>query len=158
MESRGGRTVQSPRTMTIPLPGGEIVVQPSEVLTDSAGITCVRRVKTGKARSEEIEDVEYAMFALATTATHGSDSRLEAVHLTCETVQPVVLSMKKLEAQRLKAQSALADVRAARFPARPDRRPCPRCPSYFLCGDLPPGRLSRKILVDEFPVSGASRD
>src|SRR6218665_850402 len=102
------------------------------------GVT-VRRVKTGKQRSNAFDDIEYPVLHLAAVQAYGPHAQVEVTYLTSETIQPMEISSRKLETRREKLRSFLQAMQAGQFPAKPEARSCPRCPSFFLCGDLPGG-------------------
>ena len=37
-------------------------------------------------------------------------------------------------------------MQAGQFPSKPEARSCPRCPHFFLCGELPGGRWVQEKL------------
>lgn len=106
----------------------------------------VRRVKTGKQRSNAFDDIEYTVLHLAAVQAYGPHAQVEVTYLTSETIQPMKISSRKLESRREKLQSFLQAMRAGQFPAKPEARSCPRCPSFFLCGDLPGGAWEQEKL------------
>lgn len=118
---------------------GEILVSPDGVAHGAGGRVTVRRVKTGKQRSNAFDDIEYTVLHLAAVQAYGPHAQVEVTYLTSETIQPVEISSRKLESRREKLQSFLQAMQAGQFPAKPEARSCPRCPSFFLCGDLPGG-------------------
>ena len=67
-------------------------------------------------------------------------------YLTSEPSQPMEISSRKLESRREKLQTFLQAIQAGQFPAKPEARSCPRCPSFFLCGDLPGGEWVQEKL------------
>ncbi len=118
---------------------GEILVSPDGVAHGAGGRVTVRRVKTGKQRSNAFDDIEYTVLQLAAVQAYGPHAQVEVTYLASETIQPLEISSRKLEARREKLQAFLQAMQAGRFPAKPEARSCPRCPSFFLCGDLPGG-------------------
>lgn len=118
---------------------GEILVSPDGVAHGDGGRVTVRRVKTGKQRSNAFDDIEYTVLYLAAVQAYGPHAQVEVAYLTTETIQPMEISSRKLESRREKLRSFLQAMRAGQFPAKPEARSCPRCPSFFLCGDLPGG-------------------
>lgn len=118
---------------------GEILVSPDGVAHGDGGRVTVRRVKTGKQRSNAFDDIEYTVLHLAAVQAYGPDAQVEVTYLTSETIQPMEITSRKLEFRREKLQSFLQAMQAGQFPAKPEARSCPRCPSFFLCGDLPGG-------------------
>lgn len=118
---------------------GEILVSPDGVAREDGGRVTVRRVKTGKQRSNAFDDIEYTVLHLAAVQAFGPGAQVEVPYLTSETIQPMEITSRKLESRREKLQSFLQAMQAGQFPAKPEARSCPRCPSFFLCGDLPGG-------------------
>ena len=118
---------------------GEILVSPDGVAHGAGGRVTVRRVKTGKQRSNAFDDIEYTVLQLAAVKAYGPHAQVEVTYLTSETIQPMEISSRKLESRREKVQAFLQAMQAGHFPAKPEARSCPRCPSFFLCGDLPGG-------------------
>lgn len=118
---------------------GEILVSPDGVAHGAGGRVTVRRVKTGKQRSNAFDDIEYTVLQLAAVQAYGPHAQVEVTYLTSETIQPMEISPRKLESRRDKLQAFLQAMQAGQFPAKPEARSCPRCPSFFLCGDLPAG-------------------
>ncbi|MCU7376639.1 ATP-dependent DNA helicase [Paucibacter sp. O1-1] len=118
---------------------GEILVSPDGVAHGAGGRVTVRRVKTGKQRSNAFDDIEYTVLHLAAVQAYGPGAQVEVTYLTSETIQPMEITSRKLESRREKLQSFLQAMQAGQFPAKPEARSCPRCPSFFLCGDLPGG-------------------
>lgn len=116
---------------------GEILISPDGVAHGAGGRVTVRRVKTGKQRSNAFDDIEYTVLHLAAVQAYGPSAQVEVTYLTDETIQPMEITPRKLESRREKLQSFLHAIQAGQFPAKPEARTCPRCPSFFLCGDLP---------------------
>lgn len=125
---------------------GEILVSPDGVAHVDGGSVTVRRVMTGKQRSNAFDDIEYTVLHLAAVQAYGPHAQVEVTYLTSETIQPMKISSRKLESRREKLQSFLQAMRAGQFPAKPEARSCPRCPSFFLCGDLPGGAWEQEKL------------
>lgn len=118
---------------------GEILVSPDGVAHGAGGRVTVRRVKTGKPRSNAFDDIEYTVLQLAAVQAYGPHAQVEVTYLTSETIQPMEISSRKLESRREKLKAFLQAMQAGQFPAKPEARSCPRCPSFFLCGNLPGG-------------------
>lgn len=118
---------------------GEILVSPDGVAHGAGGRVTVRRVKTGKQRSNAFDDIEYTVLQLAAVQAYGPHAQVEVTYLTSETIQPMEISSRKLESRREKLHAFLQAMQAGQFPAKPEARSCPRCPNFFLCGELPGG-------------------
>lgn len=118
---------------------GEILISPDGVAHGAGGRVTVRRVKTGKQRSNAFDDIEYTVLQLAAVQAYGPHAQVEVTYLTSEAIQPMEITPRKLESRREKLQSFLQAMQVGQFPAKPEARSCPRCPNFFLCGDLPGG-------------------
>ena len=106
----------------------------------------VGRVKTGKPRSNAFDDIEYTILHLAAVQAYGGQAQVEVTFLTSEATVPMSISAKKLETRRQKVQSIVQSVRSGNFLPKAEPRACPRCPSFFICGDLPEGAITVKKL------------
>ena len=139
IESRSrGATAPAP-SILLGWAEGEILVSPDGIAHGAGGRVTVRRVKTGKQRSNAFDDIEYTVLQLAAVQAYGPHAQVEVTYLTSETIQPMEISSRKLESRREKLQTFLQAMQAGPFPAKPEARSCPRCPSFFLCGNLPGG-------------------
>lgn len=125
---------------------GDIFVRPDSVARGDRGQVVVGRVKTGKPRSNAFDDIEYTILHLAAVQAYGAQTQVEVTFLTSETTVPMSISAKKLETRRQKVQGIMQSVRAGQFPPKAEARACPRCPSFFICGDLPDGAVTVKKL------------
>lgn len=123
---------------------GEVLVKPDSVVRDENGKFIVRRVKTGKPRSNAFDDIEYTLLHLATMQAYGGMAQVEVIYLTSETKEPMVITDRKLKTRREKTQEIVRLIRSGDFPVKQEARTCPRCPSFFICGDLPTGAISIK--------------
>lgn len=123
---------------------GEILVRPDSVAQVDKGKIVVRRVKTGKPRSNGFDDIEYTLLHLATAQAYGRLAQVEVTYLTSETTQSVNISEQKLKARREKLDAFVKSVHAGNFPLKEEARTCPRCPSFFICGELPTGAIAIK--------------
>jgi hypothetical protein len=106
----------------------------------------VGRVKTGKPRSNAFDDIEYTILHLAAVQAYGGQAQVEVTYLTNETTELMSISAKKLETRRQKVQNIVQSVRSGDFPLKAEARACPRCPSFFICGELPDGAVTIKKL------------
>jgi hypothetical protein len=109
---------------------GEIRISPDGVALGAGGHVTVRRVKTGKQRSNAFDDIEYTVLQLAAVQAYGPHAQVEVTYLTSETIQPMEITPRKLESRREKLQSFLQAMQAGQFPAKPEARSCPR-PDFF---------------------------
>ncbi len=122
---------------------GEIVVTPDQVLTDANGKVHFRKVKTGHKRSDEDESLSTAAFQLAASA-HSPGCTVQLVHLGDEKVTPIEMKDRKLGNRKASISSMLAAVTKGYFPLK-ESPTCPRCPAFFVCGNLPAGPLVKKM-------------
>ncbi len=129
---------------------GDILVKPDSVARGDRGQVVVGRVKTGKPRSNAFDDIEYTILHLAAVQTYGGQAQVEVTYLTSETTEQMSISAKKLENRRNKVQDIIRSVRLGDFPLKVEARACPRCPSFFICGDLPDGAVTVKKLETPF--------
>jgi len=125
---------------------GDIIVKPDSVVRGDRGQVVVRRVKTGKPRSNAFDDIEYTILHLAAVQAYGGSAQVEVTFLTSETTVPMSISAKKFETRRQKIQSIVQSVRSGDFPPKAEPRACPRCSSFFICGGLPNGVVTVKKL------------
>lgn len=125
---------------------GDILVKPDSVARGDQGQVVVGRVKTGKPRSNAFDDIEYTILYLAAMQAYGGQTQVEVTYLTSETTEPMSISAKKLETRRQKVQSIMQSVRSGDFPLKAEARACPRCPNFFICGELPEGAVIIKKL------------
>lgn len=129
---------------------GDILVKPDSVARGDRGQVVVGRVKTGKPRSNAFDDIEYTILHLAAVQTYGGQAQVEVTYLTSETTEAMSISAKKLETRRQKVQNIIQSVRSGDFPPKAEARACPRCPSFFICGDLPDGAVTIKKVETTF--------
>ena len=95
---------------------GEILVTPDGVAHGAGGRVTVRRVMTGKQRSNAFDDIEYTILQLAAVQAYGPHAQVEVTYLTSETIQPMEITSRKLESRREKLQTFLQAMQAGQFP------------------------------------------
>jgi superfamily I DNA/RNA helicase len=144
LTSRAGFVRTAPTEMRFRVGGSEIIVRPDEVLTTDAGRRHVRAVRTGHAGSKEMETVATAVFTLAAHKAFPGCT-VEFVHLGDATVTAVPMSDRVLRNRQATAEEMMADIRAGQFPRKESSRTCPRCPAFFICGQVPAGSLEKKF-------------
>lgn len=144
MELRRGNTLAEVKPITLAWPECEIVVTPDSVARAASGQLLVRRIKTGKQRSNEFDDIEFTIFHLAVTQAYGTQALVEVVYLTSELKAAMTLTERKLTTRTQKAQEIVRQIQGGEFPLDEDPRTCPRCPSFFVCGSVPAGSLRIK--------------
>lgn len=146
LESQKGLVRQDVDMLRLPVGGAEILIRPDQVLKGAGGQTYVRRVMTGHHRSAHEESLSSAVFQLSATAA-APGCIVELVYLSDRKINPLGMSATKLMNRRANVETMLRDMRQGKYPAdvdRPDRN-CPRCPSFYICGPVPPGSLAKKI-------------
>lgn len=137
-EAGGGRRFAVPDRVPIDFPHGRLVVEADESAHLPDGTRVLRRVRTGKRRAEESDDIVYALYHLA--AEGGPPTSVEALSLTDGKSDPVALSAKKIQSARAKAGEIVRDLKAGDFAPSPNQQ-CPRCPHFFLCAAVAPGPI-----------------
>jgi len=150
IETRSGGLRLPTKPIYLGWADGDILVMPDSVGTGERGQIVVRRVKTGKPRSNSFDDIEYTILHLAVEQAYGGQAQAEVTYLTSETTEPVSITARKLAARRQKAQDMVRSVRSGDFPPKTEARTCPRCPNFFICGDLPGGPVVVKKLNSPF--------
>jgi hypothetical protein len=144
LETREGKTLVKPEVIKVSFPNGEISIVPDEVTVDKKGRHSIRRIKTGKQRSDEFDDIEYSIWIKAAEQHFGHGSAVEVIHLAGETQEQVTISERKKATRLEKLEDTLKAITEGEFPSSYDTRTCPRCPSFFICGDLPDGEIKIK--------------
>ena len=144
IETRQGRQLIKPEVLKVSFPEGEISVLPDEMTLDTDGKYSIRRIKSGKKGKDEFDRLEYTLLLEAAERKFGHGTRVEAVHLAGETQEQVAVTDRKKSARLSKTQSAMGAIAQGQFPAKPENRTCPRCPSFFICGKVPAGKICIK--------------
>ncbi len=143
-ETRNAQTRTTVKTLLLNVSDGELLVTPDNVAENESGQIIVQRVKTGKPRSNEFDDIEYTIMHLATTQAYGKQTQIEVVYLTTEETKYLSLSDQKLDARRKKLNEIVQNIYSGYFPAKKEARTCPRCSNFFICKDLPSNPLKIK--------------
>ena len=141
LKAGAGQRFLEARPLAIDFANGRVVVEPNELAELPGGTVVVRRVRTGYKRSGEYDRLEYTLYHLAAERMFGSDAVVEALHLTDETREPVVIGRTKLGNRQRKSDKLLAGIASGEFPTEVDAVTCPRCPHYFICPSSPSGAL-----------------
>jgi superfamily I DNA/RNA helicase/Zn-dependent peptidase ImmA (M78 family) len=142
LESGANRSFRNAEPLAIDFSTGRIWVRPSERADLPDGTVILRRIHTGKKRSDEYDRLTYTLYHLAGESNFGSGFSVEAVHLTDGIMEPVEITSKKLANRKAKGESIVQKIAAGAFPPDPDPVSCPRCPHFFICAALPAGNLS----------------
>ena len=132
------------------------MVEPNEIAEMPNGTIVLRRVRTGYKRDTEYDKLEYTLYHLAGRAHYGASYSVEAVHLTDEVVEKVVITDAKIRNRKDRSAAMVADIAAGQFPPDPDAGALPSMPS-FLCLRC---RSTRPPLhrLSPFPVLWPRRD
>jgi hypothetical protein len=101
----------------------------------------IRRVSTGHRREDEHDRLEYTLYVLAARAHFGDRAAVYALHLSGGTLEPVLITARKLEHRQKKSDTMVRLIAAGEFPPQTDAVTCPRCPHFFICSALPQGLL-----------------
>jgi superfamily I DNA/RNA helicase len=142
-ESVAGLETRAVPRLRLPVVGGEIVITPDQVVSDAKDKIVMRRVKTGHRVGEEEDELAAAAFHLAATA-HTPGCTVELVFLGDADIKPVSMTTKVLGNRQTSIEGMATALREGRFPLK-ETITCPRCPSFFICGRLPAGTLTKKI-------------
>jgi superfamily I DNA/RNA helicase len=137
-----GRRFSRSEPLALDLAGGRVMVQPDEMAQLPNGTVVLRRVRTGFKRVDEYDRLEYSLYHLAARGRFKGAYQIEAVHLTDESLDPVVVSDKKIENRRTKTSEMLTEIAGGFFPPNVDAVTCPRCPHFFICAATPRGPLT----------------
>ena len=141
METRVGKQLVKPEEIKVSFSDGEISVMPDEVTVNQNGQYSIRRIKAGKKGATEFDNIEYSVLIKAAEQHFGHGTMVEAVYLAGETQEQVGITEGKKSTRLNKTNSALTAITSGEFPPCPDNRSCPRCPSFFICGDVPSGTI-----------------
>jgi DNA helicase-2/ATP-dependent DNA helicase PcrA len=128
--------------LAVDLRNGRIWVEPSDVSKLADGRTSIRRVRTGHRRSQEYDNLEYALYFLAARSSFGDNGIVQALHLTDEVEDLVSITQAKLNTRIKRSEEMLAGISAGQFPPEVDSVTCPRCPHFFICAATPTGPLT----------------
>lgn len=142
--TREGHTVKSAAVLSLKFGAEEILVHPDDVLIRPDGRHAVRSVETGHRSGTGEKSVGAAAFVLAAQQAFPG-AVVELVYLSDQTVEQAPLSQAELAGRHEKLTGFLSKMRAGQFPPKPSDQTCPKCPSFFICGPLPEGQLTKKF-------------
>jgi hypothetical protein len=142
LRAGAGRRFLASEPLAIDLPNGRVMVTPDEIAELPNGMIVLRRVRTGTKRSDEYDDLTYALYQLAGEARFGRHFTLEALHLTDEVTEEVSITSRKVQNRKEKTDDMLKAIAAGEFPTDLDAVRCPRCPHFFVCPAVPEGPLT----------------
>lgn len=137
-----GRRFRESEPLAIDFPNGRVIVEPNEMAELPDGTVVVRRVRTGYRRSDEYARLEYTLYHLAAQARFGGGVVVQALHLTDQTAEDVIISAAKIRNRREKSDGMLARIATGWFPTEIDPVTCSRCPHFFICAATPRGPLT----------------
>ena len=133
---------ESPEAITVDLDGTRLVVEPDELARRADGSLVLRRMRTGYKRGKEKSEIDYRLYHLAGRASGAKGYIVEAVHLTDAERQPIDLTAKVIAGAATETTATLAAIRDGDLQPEPDTYQCPKCPHFFICPTVPPGKLS----------------
>lgn len=136
-----GRRFRDAQPLAIDFANGRVLVEPNELAELPNGTVIIRRVRTGRKRSDEYDRLEYTLYHLAAQSHFGGRAVVEALHLTDETAEAVTITPTKLSNRQKRSDALLAGIAAGEFPPEVDAVTCPRCPHFFICAATPSGPL-----------------
>jgi DNA helicase II / ATP-dependent DNA helicase PcrA len=141
VSSGAGRRFRDAEPIAIDFPNGRVIVEPNEMAELPNGTVVLRRLRTGRKRSDEYDNLEYTLYHLAGKARFGNAFSVEAIHLTDETVETVTVTAQKVSNRRATSDAMLQSIGRGLFPPEVDSVRCPRCPHFFVCDAMPKGPL-----------------
>ena len=142
VRSGAGRRFRRAEPLVVDFAGGRVVVEPNEIAELPGGTVVLRRLRTGRKRLTEYDELEYALYYLAGQVHYGPSCTVEALHLSDGVLEPVDLSPVKIRNRAQRTSDMLAKLAGGVFPPEPDSVRCPRCPHFFVCDAVGRGPLS----------------
>ena len=142
VQSGAGRRFRNAEPLAIDFQNGRVIVEPDEIAELADGVIVLRRIQTGRKRSDEYDRLQYTLYQMAGQARFGNGFKVEAHFLTDNAVETVQISAQKMRNRAGKSDEMLAGISAGLFPPAPIARRCPRCPHFFTCPGAPSGPLS----------------
>jgi DNA helicase II / ATP-dependent DNA helicase PcrA len=137
-----GRAFVQSEPLAIDFTNGRVTVEPSEIAKMPDGTVVLRRVRTGRVRSKEYDNLEYTLYILAARSKFGARAEVRALHLTDETEEAVTVTDAKISARTKKSEGMLAEIMTGLYPPEIDTVTCPRCPHFFFCASVPSGPIA----------------
>lgn len=142
ISSGANRHFRNAEPLAIDFSNGRVIVKPNEFAELPNGTVMLRRVNTGKKRTDEYDRLDYTLYQLAGETHFGSGFVVEALHLADQAVETVVITGQKLQNRRANSDAMLRNISAGSFPPEIDAVTCPRCPHFFVCSAMPDGPLT----------------
>ncbi|HEY7348739.1 MAG TPA: ATP-dependent helicase [Ktedonobacterales bacterium] len=97
-------------------------------------VRLVRHRMSGKDEEKADVEVRHVLYALAQEQrTPGRPVEVYEHNLSTGALVPVPLDSRAAQNRRADLAAALVGMRARRYPPKPDRRLCPRCPFLMIC-------------------------
>jgi len=143
IRSGADRRFRNSEPLAIDFPNGRVIVKPNELAELPNGTVMLRRVNTGKKRTNEYDRLDYTLYQLAGESYFGTGFVVEALHLSDDSSEPVVITSQKLRNRRASSDGMLRNIAAGLYPPKIDAITCPRCPHFFVCSAIPKGPLTR---------------
>jgi hypothetical protein len=141
VQCRTGHRRSDCPVLSLSVDGTEIIVTPSEVLTDADGQIVIRSNRTGHKPGKDDEEIGLAAMVLAAQKILPG-ARVEEVYLADEHLVAVDISKRKLGTREGWLRDCLAGVRQGAYPTTNKVFQCPGCPHLFHCDAVPPGELT----------------
>ena len=113
-----GHKFREAEPIAIDFPSGRVVVEPDEIAELPGGSVILRRVSTGQRSKEEDDKIDYVLYHLAGQARFGKLYKVQAVHLSNESVEVVTLTDRKLTNKKTKSSGMVGNIAAGWFPPR----------------------------------------
>jgi hypothetical protein len=142
IRSGAAKSFRRAEPLAIDFSNGRVVVEANEIAELPDGTIVLRRIRTGRRRETEYDELEYTLYHLAGRANYGASYTVEAVHLTVEVFEPADVSAAKIKNRQAKSEAMVAAIGDGHFPPNPDAVRCPRCPHFFVCDAVPRGPLT----------------
>jgi DNA helicase-2/ATP-dependent DNA helicase PcrA len=142
IRSGAAKSFRRAEPLAIDFSNGRVVVEANEIAELPDGTIVLRRIRTGRRRETEYDELEYTLYHLAGRANYGASYTVEAVHLTDEVFEPADVSAAKIKNRQAKSEAMVAAIGDGHFPPNPDAVRCPRCPHFFVCDAVPRGPLT----------------
>lgn len=132
----------NPITVAITINGDQITFEPDDcfLVADSGGHR-FRAVKTGGYKPK-VDDLAASALLLSANE-HVAASEVEFVHLSDQDIRPITITFEKLETKTELLRQVLSSIRSGSFEPTFDKRGCPSCPAFFVCGEVPRGPLRK---------------
>jgi hypothetical protein len=137
-----GRRFRESQPLAIDFVHGKVIVEPDEMAELPDGTVVLRKVRTGRKRKTEYDELDYTLYHLAAKKHFGTAYAFEAVHLADGLVEPVDVTTAKMKNRQKKGDEYLAGIAAGEFPPEIDAISCPRCPHFFICAATPKGPVT----------------